>query len=478
MRSKHGPALVFSGVFVLCSHASAAAVETQFKPMMHVFGEAIGEVQIVSAALKQDVEFAKLAETKLAPASYAVKFSASGEGIEFPPCNVRGAISVDGKPVSPQPSNAGPFIYKFKGANTDHEVSFEVRVSDYEKRIACGFAPRVGTISESREDLQVLQFESPHAKACKGSLCTPGLAAVFVPKGHDTAKPGSLLIGLHPWNGQSWTYAAYRELLLQAQERDVVVLLPSGLGNSLYTAPAEDEVLRALAALEAVVAVDKARVSIFGASMGGGGATTVGLHHPDRFATITSFFGDAKFEVAGYTKTLLPTEADAHRVNPLDVIENARQVPVWLIHGDADKTSPVVQSELLYAAMSERKYKVRFDKEAGRGHEGSLVTKHLRKIVDLAAIAKAPALPSRVSYKSVRKEDEGAYGVSLVRLAEGDALFDLEYVGGKLRLHAASNVKELVLRRGALGIAAGADRLPEVLADGALKPMPIRFQDP
>jgi dienelactone hydrolase len=256
----------------------------------------------------------------------------------------------------------------------------------------------------------------------------------------------------------------------------VIVLLPSGLGNSLYTAPAEDEALRALAALETLVSVDKTRTSIFGASMGGAGATTVGLHHPDKFASITSFFGDAKYDLSSYVRQILPTEADAHRVNPLDAIENARHVPLWLVHGDADKTAPVVQSQMLFAAMSERKYKVRFDKEAGRGHEGSLVTKHIKAVVDFAALARAPKSPARVSFKSVRKEDDNAYGVRLIRGGPSDALFDVELVGGKIHVHAASNIKALVLSPGALGMAISSQTLPEVIADDDVKAPPLRFE--
>lgn len=233
--------------------------------------------------------------------------------------------------------------------------------------------------------------------------------------------------------------------------------------------------MRALAALETMVPVDRQRVSIFGASMGGQGATTIGFHHPDRFATITSFFGDARFDVKGYVRSLLPDEAAAHRVNPIDVIENARHTPLWLIHGEQDKTSPIVQSQLLYAAMSERNYKVKFDKDPKYGHHGALVQKHLVALVELAATARAPARPTRVSYKSVRPGDTGAYGVRLVReRASGDALVDVEYVAGRLRLKAVSNVKELYFKRGSFGLKEGQE--PDLVPDGPLPAVPAHWE--
>jgi hypothetical protein len=455
------------GFFLLCMASSAQAAAPSLRKINHVYGEPIKTVHVTGPEFDKDIEFAKLATTALKPATYSVRVHGEGDALELPPCNVRGAASVDGKAI--KIPEFGPAVHAFAKSGA-HDVTFEVKVSNYENRIACGFAPRFGTASESRDDWQFVQFDSRNA--CKSAGCTPGLAAAYIPRGHDLQKPGAVLLGLHPWNGQAWTYAAYQELIQAAQDRDVVVLLPSGLGNSLYIASAEDEAMRALSSLESILSVDPQRVTIFGASMGGAGATTVGLHRPDKFSHIVSFFGDAKYDLTTYVRGLLPTEADAHRVNPLDVIENARNVPVWLIHGDADKVSNVVQSQMLYAALSERNYKVRFDKEAGRGHEGLLVTKYIRTIVELTSMIKAPATPTRASYKSVRKEDLGAYGVKLVRAGEGDALFDVEAQSGKLHVHALANIKELVLQKGALGFST----LPDVTFEGALPKVPVRME--
>ncbi len=223
---------------------------------------------------------------------------------------------------------------------------------------------------------------------------------VFVPPGHDSTRPGALLVGVHPWNGGIWTYAAYASLLQRAAARDVVLLMPSGLGNSLYTAAAEDEVLRAIDVLAERVAVDPRRVSIWGASMGGAGATTIGLHHPDLFAGVTSFFGDSKYDLATYVRPLLVDERGAHLVNALDVADNARNVPVWLVHGEEDRTSPIRQSEMLADALTQRGFAVRFDRVPGVGHSGALVARFAADVVDRAATTRVPDV-TRVSYRSV-----------------------------------------------------------------------------
>jgi pimeloyl-ACP methyl ester carboxylesterase len=358
----------------------------------------------------------------------------------------------------------GPMVLRF-AEQSEHEVSIDVKVGAYERRIACGAAPRVGfappeastSVVRTLEGLGLFTFSSPHAAAGGGK------AVLFVPPRHDRALQGPLLVGLHPWNGNIWTYAAYAELLHEAVQRDVPLLMPSGLGNSLYTADAEDEVLRAIDAIGAVVAVDPRRVSLWGASMGGAGATTIGLHHPDRFAGVTSFFGDSKYDTASYVRALLPNDAAAHAVNALDIADNARNVPVWLVHGEDDHVSPIAQSAMLAQALEARHFDVHFERVAHEGHSGALVASRLADVVERAANARALAHPLRVTYKSVRASDLGAYGVRIVRThPQGDAYVDVEYVAAGsdaarpgraagIHVRRATNVRSILLDPDAFG---------------------------
>lgn len=376
------------------------------------------------------------------PGNYAMKVSGTGEAVYVPHCNGRGRVLIDG--VVKDPGSKGSYVLALD-PSTKHDIRIEVNASTYEKRIACGERIRIGPKSRSTEGLARLRFPSPSTKQDAGE------AVVFVPQGHDPKKPGALLVGTHPWNGGPWTYAAYRELLEEAQAKDVLLLMPSGLGNLLYIAEAEDEVMRAIAALEKEIAIDRQRVSIWGASMGGAGATTISFHRPDRFAFVASWFGDSKYDVTTYVRSLLPTDAVAKKINALDVIENARHLPVFLVHGEDDHTSPIVQSTMLDEAMKKHGFKVDFERVPGMGHEGPLVVKYIRRVVDRAADAKAPEHPARVSYRSVRPNDLGAYGVSFVRAGEGDAFVDVEKRPDGIHVIAASGVKEIVLEDGALG---------------------------
>jgi len=309
----------------------------------------------------ESIAFTELGKAKPV-GTYSLRVAVSGEEILVPHCNGRGAVTVDG--ALRDKGSKGPLLLHL-GGDAVHDVRIDIAVSPYEKRIACGERVRVGAAARTSEGLTLLKFASAHTGPASGE------AVVFVPRGHDPKKAGPLLVGVHPWNGGPWTYAAYRELLEEAQAKDLLLLMPSALGNSLYVADAEDEVMHAIDAARAEVAVDPQRLSLWGASMGGQGATTIGFHRPHRFAFVASFFGDAKFDRSTYVRNLLPTEEAAHRVNPLDVIDNARHLPVWLIHGEDDRTSPIVQSVMHLRCASEAAFFGRFRAGARHGARGA-----------------------------------------------------------------------------------------------------------
>jgi enterochelin esterase-like enzyme len=458
------PGLVTACLMGSATIAHATIARAELPSHDDVRGAAVASAEVraggAPAGAWESASWADLAQTR-EPGVYRVRVrvDADASAVVVPVCAGRRSVTIDGRAVDV--AALAPALIPLPGSRSDpHEVTLDVTVSAYERRIACGEELRAGAVERTREGLGVLTFPSPHA--ARGG----GRAVVFVPRGHDPRRPATVLVGTHPWNGTPWTYAAYAELLREAQARDVLLLMPSGLGNSLYTADAEDEVMRAIDALASSVAVDPRAVSIWGASMGGAGATTIGFHHPDRFASVTSFFGDSKYDLGTYVRAILGDEAGAHRVNALDVVDNARNLPVWLIHGEEDRTSPIRQSEILASALQQRGFRVRFDRVPGAGHEGSLVARFAAQVVAIAAQARVPEVVERVSYRSVRPADVGAYGVRIERAqGRGDAFVDVERRAGAIHVIAADGVARVILVRGALG-------------SDASHPPPIAIDDP
>jgi len=434
--------------------ARAAVLEAH--PAVH--GDAIATTDVrVEGGAWQSTRWEDLDRQRIPPGRYElrIRVESMAAAVEIPVCAGESNVRLDGHEVGGLP---GPVVVSLPAGR--HDLSIGLDVSAYERRIACGAPLRAGELLRTVEGLGVFAFASPHASSGGGR------AVVFLPQGHDTHRPARVLVGTHPWNGSMWTYAAYAELLREAQARDIVLLLPSGLGNSLYTAEAEDEVMRAIDALSTAISIDPRAVSIWGASMGGAGALTIGFHHPDRFATVTSFFGDSKYDRSSYVRFILRDDAAAHLVNALDVIDNARHVPVWLVHGEDDRTCPVALSEALGEALAERGFPVRFDRVPHAGHEGALVARFLPEVVAVAASGVVPADVARVTYRSVRPADVGAYGVSFDRsAASGDAFVDVERRDGTVHVRRAKGVRAIRLVRGALGT--DRERPPAIVVDDA-----------
>jgi pimeloyl-ACP methyl ester carboxylesterase len=450
---------IYAATLATVTSAAAARADLGHET---VSGVAVAQVSLERAGHgAAGVPWGELSRART-PGLHVVRFEARGAAVLVPHCNGRGRVLVDG--AVKDPGSKGPLVLRLEGADA-HAIAIEVKVSSYEKRVACSEPPRVGEVVRSDDGLSLLRFASA-AKARGG-----GEAVVFVPGGHDRTRPAAVLVGVHPWNGTPWTYAAYAELLRAAGRRDVVLLMPSGLGNSLYVADAEEEVMRAIEALGGELAIDRHRVSIWGASMGGAGATTIGFHRPDRFAFVASYFGDSRYDLTTYVGPVLGGEAGAHAVNALDVLDNARHLPVFLVHGEDDRTSPVQQSVMLHDAMRRAGFAVELARVRGMGHEGPLVVRFIERVVERASAAVAPVYPARVSFRSVRAADTGAYGVRLVRAGERDAFVDLEGRDDGVHVLAAEGVKEIVLEPGALGARTGA---PVVVEPGRPTP-PVRW---
>jgi predicted peptidase len=186
---------------------------------------------------------------------------------------------------------------------------------------------------------------------------------LFVPSAYDPAKPAPLLVALHGMGGDENsmfnTYADGR-LQREAERTGMLVACPKGRDSaSMYRDAAAQDVLDTVADVRRAWAVDGARIYLMGHSMGGYGTWSLAMAHPGVFAAIGPIAGGG---------------------NPAGVAAIAR-IPMYVVHGDNDKTVPVQQSRVMVQAARAAGARVVYVEVKGGGH-GDVVAPQLGPMLD------------------------------------------------------------------------------------------------
>jgi poly(3-hydroxybutyrate) depolymerase len=185
--------------------------------------------------------------------------------------------------------------------------------------------------------------------------------AIFVPRDYDARRASALVVALHGAGSN------HRHMLRRAfgldnvpdetdeeasrnepafPEVPAIVVAPYGRGELMgWDGLGERDALRVLADVRRAYKVDPARISLTGLSMGGGGAWTIGLRHPELFAALAPVCG-----VTDVRKWIKPEERGDYDEKGLAALappafaENAAGLRVLIFHGDADDVVPVADS--------------------------------------------------------------------------------------------------------------------------------------
>lgn len=127
----------------------------------------------------------------------------------------------------------------------------------------------------------------------------------------------------------------------------------------------------ALAALDQAIAEfhgDTARVTLAGLSIGGNGAWYLAYHHPQRFAAALVICGFVA-ERMGVMQPILYPSLVPDAVDPsAAVAQQLARMPIWVFHGDADRTVPVEHSRRMVAALRALGSGVRYTELPGVDH--------------------------------------------------------------------------------------------------------------
>jgi S-formylglutathione hydrolase len=140
-------------------------------------------------------------------------------------------------------------------------------------------------------------------------------------------------------------------------------------------------------------ALDEARQAITGHSMGGHGALTIAMHHPDRFASVSAFAPicnpmDSDWGRKQFTAYLGPNTAlwEAHDASVL-MRERGFPGPVLIDTGTADQFGDLLRTETLAEAMAARRQHATLRLQPGYDHSYYFVSSFMEDHVTFHAEA-------------------------------------------------------------------------------------------
>jgi predicted esterase len=192
---------------------------------------------------------------------------------------------------------------------------------------------------------------------------------VYVPKKYDPSKPTPMVIALHGLGANEDSFFdSYSQLAPQlAEQYGLLLAAPLGFrrdgfygstamgGNDVASRRraeySEKDVLEVVRLMKAAYNVDDSRVSLMGHSMGAIGTWALGAKYPQMWSALVAFAG---------------TGAPA-------LAEGMKELPQFVVHGDADNTVNVSGSRNMVAELKKRNASVIYIEVPGGGHTDVVV---------------------------------------------------------------------------------------------------------
>ena len=177
------------------------------------------------------------------------------------------------------------------------------------------------------------------------------------------------------------------------------VVSPLGRGELMgYDGLGYDDVMRVIADVRRAYPIDPERITLTGASMGGGGTWAIGLRHPELFAALAPVCGFANFQrMVNPADAALYDLARLAALSPPAIAENAAHQQLFIFHGDKDPTVPVEDSRQMvarYEALGWLGKNVHYTEYPGVQHSAWIPAyKDAALLRTLAAIKRDPAAP-------------------------------------------------------------------------------------
>lgn len=243
---------------------------------------------------------------------------------------------------------------------------------------------------------------------------------VAVPEDYTPQRAWPLIIFLHgyvPDITKIDPWLVGDEVFELAKREGYLFVLPYGRRNSDFLGIGEVDTLRVLEEMRRFYRVDPDRVYLMGASMGGYGCWANALHYPDLFAAIAPLAGQADFyfwEGRDRATTPLFKRILLSTNNPLDLAENALNLPAYCQHGKYDYLVDVEHSRRLVARLQQLGYHIKYTEDPSPlGHYIYWeLPCYQRAFTWLKQFRRAKA-PRRVVYKTYHLKYNRAYWVRI-----------------------------------------------------------------
>ena len=143
------------------------------------------------------------------------------------------------------------------------------------------------------------------------------------------------------------------------------------------------DALEVLEIAKSTLPIDTSRVYLTGHSMGGHGVWHVGLTHADRFAAMAPGAGWTRFDlyvpwflqkayIFGSPQARVIRDVALRQDWPLTFLENARNLPIFILQGGSDDNVPPVHARMFVKRLDELGYEHVYKEVPGKGHWWSI----------------------------------------------------------------------------------------------------------
>ncbi len=210
---------------------------------------------------------------------------------------------------------------------------------------------------------------------------------IRIPNNYDPQKKYPLIVFFHGRGGSAlknnFTSEAFKTFREKASQNGYIVAVPAYGTNSWFNEDAENITLGMLDFLNKNLSLASGYY-VMGCSMGGGSALVFAARHKEKVKAVCDIFGVtdyARFYNEGhYCDSIakayggLPSEKpqfyqDRSAINH---IEDLKDIPVLVIHGDKDSTVPKWNSDLLVEKLKQANGKMEYIVVPGKGHENAI----------------------------------------------------------------------------------------------------------